>query len=129
MQLQRMGLPAVATGESVAPFLVGTSSAVQKRRDLMLANNLHKVEQSVAHSNAIEAAAMGLRDVTDMMEWYGLGRAEVYSPARIGLDGVDIVQSGDARMEGAEPPKRSLSFSEVRLATLTSTASVRCARA
>jgi hypothetical protein len=109
VQLQRMGLPSVATGESVAPYLVGIPPTVQKQRELGLADSHHSVDDKTAQANNVEAAALGLRDYTDLMEWNGLGGAEMHSPARLGQDIEDVLRL----RVGQTPPRRAVSFPEV----------------
>ena len=105
-----MGIPAVATGESVAPYLVGIPPAVQKQRELGFADTHHTVDSATIRANTIAASAAGLRDLEELMDWYGMGLAEQRSPARVGHELEDLLLPRHA----AAAPRRAISFAEVR---------------
>jgi hypothetical protein len=122
MQLQRMGLSAVATGEVVAPFLVGIPASEQKKREVTFADTHHDVSDSTAEANNLEATAAGLRGVQALMDWYGMGYSQVHSPARLGREVEDIL----CLQESNPLPRRAISLAEVclscsRLSTLART--------
>jgi hypothetical protein len=110
MQLERLGLPGVATGDTLAPHGVGTSPTEQKQQELTFADIHHDVAESTARANRLEAAAAGLLNVQTLMEWNGMGCAQMHSPARLGREVEDML----GLQVGKPLPRRAISIAEVR---------------
>lgn len=110
MQLQHVGLPTEATGELVAPQLVGIPMK-QRQLELAFLNMHHRVAASAAQATSMRAAAAGLQDVRALMEWNGIGSAQMHSPARLGLRVEDIL----GLQTGQPLPRTAISLAEVSL--------------
>jgi hypothetical protein len=109
MQLQSMGIPSVATGEAVAPFLVEFPQAIQKQRELSYANTHNYVDSDTVQANRIAASAAGLQSLKEVMDWNGMGMGEQWSPARLGCDPEQVL--GIRKSQSL--PKREISIAEV----------------
>lgn len=104
-----MGFSPDAPGEAVEPYLVGQQRAKRRQHELAFVDQHHPVMQQAVRANEVAAAAAGLRDVTELMNWNGLGSAQMHSPARIGKAIQDIMQ-----LPPESPPARlSMSVHEV----------------
>lgn len=104
-----MGIPSAATGDSVAPFLVGIPQAVQKQRELSFADMHHSVDIQTIQANRIAASATGIHAIEELMDWNGMGMSEQWSPARLGCDLEELLGCRKRRLA-----KRAISNEEVR---------------